>query len=134
MEVSGQLHTLATLPWGKSLRHPLDRRLGGPHGQSGCCGVEKNLLPLLGIEPRPSNPQPIAIPTELSQFPQTHGSEVECEFLHLHLSVRMCNDDRLLFTTKSLWYNWSTKSSWAVHSFYNQREKEAMNISTTLCS
>jgi len=31
MEVSGQLHMLATLPLGKSSWYPLDRRLGGPH-------------------------------------------------------------------------------------------------------
>jgi hypothetical protein len=31
-------------------------RLGGPQSRSGHCGVEKNLLPLPGIEPRPSIP------------------------------------------------------------------------------
>jgi hypothetical protein len=40
MEVNGQLY-----PRGKSLRHPLDRRLGGPQSQSGRCGEEKNLVP-----------------------------------------------------------------------------------------
>jgi hypothetical protein len=37
-------------------RYPLDRRVGGPQGWSGRCEVEKNLLPLLGIEPRLSSP------------------------------------------------------------------------------
>jgi hypothetical protein len=31
-------------------RYLLDRRLGGPQRRSGCCGGEKNLLPLLGIK------------------------------------------------------------------------------------
>jgi hypothetical protein len=34
-------------------RYPLDKRLGGIHIPFGPCGVEKNLLPLQGIEPRP---------------------------------------------------------------------------------
>jgi hypothetical protein len=41
-----QLH-----PRGNSPRYRLDRRLGGPHSRSGSYGQEKNLLPLLGIEP-----------------------------------------------------------------------------------
>jgi hypothetical protein len=36
---------------GKSPGYPLDRRLGGIHSQSGCCGEEKNALPLPHIEP-----------------------------------------------------------------------------------
>jgi hypothetical protein len=55
MEVSGQLHAPAALPWGKSPRYPLDRRLGGPQRGSGRCGEEKNLA-LPGIEPRPYSP------------------------------------------------------------------------------
>jgi hypothetical protein len=38
MEVSGQLHTLAALPQGKSPWYPLDRRLGGPQSRSECGG------------------------------------------------------------------------------------------------
>jgi hypothetical protein len=44
----------------------LDRRLGGPQSQSGHCGVEKKLLPLLGIKPWLSSLQPVAIAIELS--------------------------------------------------------------------
>jgi hypothetical protein len=44
------------------LRYPLDRRF---LSRSGRCGVEEDLLLLPGIEPRPSNPQPVPIPTEL---------------------------------------------------------------------
>jgi len=39
MEVSGQLHTPAALPQGKSPRHTFDKRLGGPQCRSGQ-GVE----------------------------------------------------------------------------------------------
>jgi hypothetical protein len=46
-------------------RYPLGRRLGGPQSRSGRCGEEKNLA-LSVIEPWPSNPYPIAIPTEVS--------------------------------------------------------------------
>jgi hypothetical protein len=60
MEVRGQIHALAALPPGKGApRYPLDR-LAGPQSCSGQCGVKKNVLPLLGIEPRQSNPWPIA--------------------------------------------------------------------------
>jgi hypothetical protein len=40
---------------GKNPRYPLDRRLGGPQSRSGRCGLEKNLLPLPGIEPQISS-------------------------------------------------------------------------------
>jgi hypothetical protein len=36
--VSGQLHSPAALPQGKSPLYPLDRRLGGPQSWSGRCG------------------------------------------------------------------------------------------------
>jgi hypothetical protein len=47
------------MPWPLFLRgnrpqYPLDRRLGGPQGQSGGSGEQKNLA-LSGIEPEPSN-------------------------------------------------------------------------------
>jgi hypothetical protein len=66
MEVSYQLHASAPLLPGKDpSEYPLDKRLGGLQDLSGCCGVKKYLLTLLGIEPRPSSPRPAAIPTEL---------------------------------------------------------------------
>lgn len=52
MEVSVQPCALASLPLGKSTWYPLNRRLGGCENQSGCSGVEKNLLPLPGFEPQ----------------------------------------------------------------------------------
>jgi hypothetical protein len=48
MEVSGQLHALATLLPGKE---PLDRRVGGPQSQAGHGGEEKTSQPLPGLEP-----------------------------------------------------------------------------------
>jgi hypothetical protein len=43
--VSGQLHALASLPAGKESPVPIG---------AGVIAVKKNLLPLLGIGPRPS--------------------------------------------------------------------------------
>jgi len=37
-------------PRGKSLRYPLDRRLGGPQSRSGRGGEEKNSQSLTGLE------------------------------------------------------------------------------------
>jgi hypothetical protein len=51
MEVSGQLHALATLPQGKSPWYPLDRRLGEPQNRSGRGGEENNSQPLPRLEP-----------------------------------------------------------------------------------
>jgi hypothetical protein len=42
-------------PQGKSLRYPLDRRLGGPQSRSGHGVEEKNSQPPPGIEPRSSD-------------------------------------------------------------------------------
>jgi hypothetical protein len=44
MEVNSQLRTPATLPQSKSLRYPLDRRLGGPQSRSGRGGEEKSAI------------------------------------------------------------------------------------------
>jgi hypothetical protein len=69
MEMSGQLHGPPPLPY---LRYPLDRWLAGPRCRSRHCGEEKNLLTILGIEPRlVSSPAHtlIAVPTELPRPP-----------------------------------------------------------------
>jgi hypothetical protein len=62
MEVSGQLHVPTALHRGKEPQ-------GGSQSRSEICGMEKNLLPMLGIEPRLSNLWPVAIPTELPRPP-----------------------------------------------------------------
>jgi hypothetical protein len=63
-------------PQGKSLRYPLDRRLGGPQSRSGRHGEEKNLGPTGTRSPTPSSSRlyPVAIPTELSRL--CRGEEV----------------------------------------------------------
>jgi hypothetical protein len=50
MEVSGQLHVPVALPSRKEHPIPVDRRLIGLQDQSGRCGIETNLLTLLGIK------------------------------------------------------------------------------------
>jgi hypothetical protein len=67
LDGNGQLHA-SLYPRGRNPRHELDRRLGGPQSRSGRCEVERNHLPLPGIEPRPSSPNPIAVATELSRL------------------------------------------------------------------
>jgi hypothetical protein len=58
--VSGQIHTLVTLPWGKSHRYPLDRKLGGPQSQIGRHGKEKILDPYWDSNSDHSVAQPVA--------------------------------------------------------------------------
>jgi hypothetical protein len=50
MEESGQLHSPATLPQGKSPWYPLDRRTSGPQSRSGRGGEKKNSYHLPGLE------------------------------------------------------------------------------------
>jgi hypothetical protein len=45
-----QFQTPAALPEEKNPQYLLDRRLGGPHKRSGCCGVKKNLLTCLELK------------------------------------------------------------------------------------
>jgi hypothetical protein len=66
MEMSDQLHAPAAYNAGKEPQYPLDRRLGGPQNQSGSCGEDENLLPLLGVELQPSSPQPVDVLIEPS--------------------------------------------------------------------
>jgi hypothetical protein len=86
-------------PQGKSppSPYPLDRRLGGPQNQSGCFRVEKNLFPLLGIEPWPPSPWPVAILPELYRLllsiykymlkAQSNNKLYLWQFKWLHVSV-----------------------------------------------
>jgi hypothetical protein len=53
------------------LFNPQNGELGGPLGQSGHGGIYKNVLPLSGIEHRPSTPQAVAILSEPSRIPVT---------------------------------------------------------------
>jgi hypothetical protein len=60
MEVSGQLHALATLLPGKSHCYPLDRRLGGPQSFCGRGGEEKIPSPRRESNPRTPIVRPVA--------------------------------------------------------------------------
>jgi hypothetical protein len=53
---------------GKSPWYPLDRRLGGPHNQSGRGGKEKNSQPLPGLEPQIIQPVAQRYTAELTQL------------------------------------------------------------------
>jgi len=39
---------------GNEPRYPIIKRLGGPHGFSGCCGEQKHSVCLPGFQPRKS--------------------------------------------------------------------------------
>jgi hypothetical protein len=71
MEVSGQLHTPVTL----SLRKQAPVPTGWVGPRDGRDTINKNLLPLPGIEPQPSKPQLAAIPTELSRLQSIEGAK-----------------------------------------------------------
>jgi hypothetical protein len=53
-------------PQGRRPWYPLDRRLDGPQGQSGCSGEEKNSQPLLELQPPIIQPVAQHYTTELS--------------------------------------------------------------------
>jgi hypothetical protein len=63
-------------PWGKNPWYPLDKRLVESQSQSGCCGLEENLMPLPGIEPELSSLYPITIPTELISKVKVEGEVI----------------------------------------------------------
>jgi hypothetical protein len=50
----------------------------GPQSRSGHCGKEKKLAQL-GIEPGPSNPEPVAVPTEPLHIETTYIVEKNTE-------------------------------------------------------
>jgi hypothetical protein len=53
MEASGQLHPPGRfIPGENGPLYPLEGRVDAPQSRYGRCGVEKNLQPVLGIEPR----------------------------------------------------------------------------------
>jgi hypothetical protein len=72
MELSGQLHALAGLPPGKDSPITIGYEAAwAPEPVCRCCGEEKNLLCLQGIEPKflsRSARNPVAIPMKLSRL------------------------------------------------------------------
>jgi hypothetical protein len=87
MEVSGQFHHPAALAPGERVRgiHWTGGWVG-PKNWYGRCGVEKDVLPLPGIEPRPSSPYPIAKLIEPSWVPKIQ-QEDQNFVLHVHIFV-----------------------------------------------
>jgi hypothetical protein len=64
MELSCQPDAQAVLLPGE--KDPSTHWMDGLHSRSGRCGVENIFLPLPGIKLRPSNPQSVAVLTELA--------------------------------------------------------------------
>jgi hypothetical protein len=62
----------------KSPLYQLNRRLCGPRSWSTRRGVENNLLPPPGMEPRPSSWWPVAMSTELSRLLTWRRGEAGC--------------------------------------------------------
>jgi hypothetical protein len=56
MDVSDQLHTLATLPLEKEYPVPTVKEAGGPQSWCECGGEEIKYQPLPGIKPQSYNP------------------------------------------------------------------------------
>lgn len=69
-------------PRERSLRYLFYRRLNGPQNRFGRCGEKKNMLPLPGIETRPSNPQSVPIPPELQMWPSLQKDLTQKKILH----------------------------------------------------
>jgi hypothetical protein len=92
MEVSGQLHSSALYPRGKSPPPPPDNRcIGGGVGPTAGQDLmeERKILPLLWIEPRQSIPWPVAIPTEVSRLPVKKGKFVKFPYAVKYLNKRL---------------------------------------------
>jgi hypothetical protein len=94
MEMSGQLHTWVVYYQVKCPWYPLDIRLGKPQKQSGCTGYEKNLLPLLRIEPWLSNSQSDITLSELTCLER--GMDSHNSNSHFGTSCTFWNADFIL--------------------------------------
>jgi hypothetical protein len=103
MKVRGHLHAPAALTLGKEPPlYPLNRRLAGHRSRSGRCGEKKYLLPLPGIEPRPSSLQPVAIPTEVSRCTCANISKIILETPvnvqpYIHTMFLCLDSDELIY-------------------------------------
>jgi hypothetical protein len=65
----------------KSLRYPLDRRLGGPQTSSGSGGEEKNSQPPPGIEPQnPDRPARSRTSTNQNEIIPTFSVQIQLKF------------------------------------------------------
>jgi hypothetical protein len=88
-------------PQGRSRNH-LDRRLGRLQSQCERCTEQKNLLPLQGIEPRPSSPQPVAILTVLPWSQKKGGLSNKKVQENYRKSFNICALNHLLLRVASM--------------------------------
>jgi hypothetical protein len=91
--------------WGKSPQYPMERRLGGPHSQSGCFGEEKNLLPLLAIESQLSSPWPSLYSlsycsSQVFVFARTYSHTHTHTHKYIHIWLTLI----ILISQTLLWY------------------------------
>jgi hypothetical protein len=82
----------------KNPRYPLDRMLGGSQSRSGRCGEDKE-FGMPGMEPEPSSPYPITIPTLLSRhqiqkdgLDEAYGTHVRDEKCQQNLDWISCSE------------------------------------------
>lgn len=69
-------------------------------------GVENDPLTLPGIEPRPTSPQPVAIPTELSGSCESHSCLLKAEAFPRslqHCERRPCRNEPPVIESTELW-------------------------------
>jgi hypothetical protein len=95
MEVSGQLHAHCYKAQGSNFQYPLYRLLTGPQSQLEHCVSEKNLLPLLGIEPRFLSHPIYSLVTILTEPSHVH---------HIALSHSISDSYTHKFKTHSSWF------------------------------
>jgi hypothetical protein len=99
---------LPLCPQGKSPRFPLDRRLGGPQSWPECCGEQKNLLPLAGIEPQ-FHGHPASSP---SLYQLSWQNCIQHDLMDLRWSPYNCIQWEMFITTHCEW-SWKLFSDWA---------------------
>jgi hypothetical protein len=85
MKISSQLHALTALPRQHG-QISLQRRLYGPQSRSECCGDERNLLPLPGIE-SPCIGHPAR---HLFTIPMGYSGCSVCMYVCMHVCMYVC--------------------------------------------
>jgi hypothetical protein len=119
-------------PQEKSPRYPLDRRLGGPRSRTGSYGEEKNLLPLLGIEPRLLGRPARSLVVIQTQLSHTSKKQHACLLGLLFDSVgkgsTFCRnvDELLLDYTES--HPRNQRSRFCLHSFFGCLYIEGLSL------
>jgi hypothetical protein len=91
----------------KGPRYSLDKRLGAPQSRTGRCGVEKNYVPVSGIDLRQSSLYPVAIRTELPQLTVCRTKVIDlCHFIVSGLTCFYSHQENArLQESENHWYN-----------------------------